>query len=972
MRPQAGARATALLCVALALLSLWAPALAAGPEAGTYASYRDIPGVSEADIVAVETLLAKHGAFSYGMTMGIECFTREDNSIGGFAALFAKRLTMLFGAEFSVTLLDGAALEAQLLTGEVHFTGDDTADHLLRMGTVPETSPLAERAIKQISLYTDVSLAALAAERPLRYVFLEHSSVAEQVVPYITAPHEVVRVPDANAAFALLSRGESDVFVSDSTVEALLTPEYDLLMSNFSPALYNAVTFRTCTEALAPIVNVVQKYLDADGAAEIRDMYAEGRQDYLKHKLLGQLTEAERDYLRVHQNPVAVIPMSIAYDNYPVSFYNGQENAWQGIAVDIIREIEGLTGMTFVCVNNRDESWATIMERLETDRVAITLEFIRTPQRESRFIWSDPPYLTDYYAFLSKADYPTLNLGQVKDTRVGVIRDTAYAEVFQDMFPNHGSTFYFETVDEAFDSLDSGAIDLLMATRNHLLFATNYMERVGYKENMVLDKAYDACFGFNKNQAVLCSIVGKALRLVDSQKINDTWVRKVFDYRGKLARAQVPVLVVSSVLLFSALAVVVVLLLKNRKAGQQLEIIVDTRTAQLLERTRDLELQTEMAQAATRAKSDFLARMSHEIRTPLNAIIGMTEIAKKTAIQPKTVQSLGSITVASAHLLGILNDILDMSKIEAGKFMLSEETFDFGAAMEEVTEIIAQRCAEKGLRFHKEFALPERAWVSGDKLRLKQVLINLLGNAVKFTDSGGDITMAVAAAIGEDGRLGARFRVSDTGIGISDEQKSRLFDTFEQAHSGIAQKYGGTGLGLAISQSLVRLLGGEITVESTPGQGSTFRFDIALSLAEPPAEDIDHGQTPVLAGRRILLVEDVDINRFILMEMLTDTQVTIVEAEDGQRALELFAGSEPGYFDLIFMDIQMPRLNGYEATERIRALDRPDARTVPIIAMTANAYREDAEHALAAGMNAHLAKPIDMDKVLAAMVKYIR
>ena len=335
-------------------------------------------------------------------------------------------------------------------------------------------------------------------------------------------------------------------------------------------------------------------------------------------------------------------------------------------------------------------------------------------------------------------------------------------------------------------------------------------------------------------------------------------------------------------------------------------------------------------------------------------------------------QSLESVTAASSHLLGILNDVLDMSKIEAGKFVLSEEAFDFYEAMQEVAEIIEQRCIEKGLCFVRDFQLPENIGTLGDKLRLKQVLINLLGNAVKFTPSGGTITMAVSAKTQADGRIGVQFCVKDTGIGITDEQKEHLFVAFEQAHSGIAQKYGGTGLGLTISQSLVRLLGGEITVDSTPGNGSSFQFAISLATAELAQSDAGTEDTPSFDGKRILLAEDVEINRIILKEILSDTNVIIEEAEDGQMALDVFAASVPGYFNLIFMDIQMPNLNGYEATQKIRALDRPDAKTIPIVAMTANAYKEDVDLALNAGMNAHLSKPIDVVKTIETMAKYLK
>jgi len=934
-----------------------------------YDSYRNIPGVTAAEIEAIEALKAEYGSFSFGMAWSTECFLWENGEIGGFAPLLAARMTELFDVDFHVELYDWNELEEKLLDGSVHFTGEGA-------GAVPgrvciESDTIAERPLKQVSLYNRESLTTISRERPLQYAFLAHSMAESFAAPYITANYEPTYVENAAEAFEMLAHGEIDVFLDDSTVDAVLVQDYEFLLEDFTPTVYNAVTLLTCVDKLAPIVHVVTKYLNADGGAEVINLYTEGWQKYLRYKLWEQLTPEEQSYVRLHWNPAAVIPIILEYDNYPVSFYNDRENEWQGIALDILREIEGMTGMTFGGINNRVEPWPLLLSRLETGDAALTLELIRTPERETRFLWTETPYLTDYYAFLSKADYPDINLGQVKYANVGLVDGSAFAEIFHEMFPNHPNTKIYTSISEAFDALDAGKIDIVMATRNLLLYATNYMERVGYKENIVLEKSYTSNFGFNKEEDVLCSIMGKALKLINTRRIGDAWTRKVFDYRGKMARSQVPYLVVLSVVLVVGFAAVFFLFLKNRRTGRQLEYLVTVRTSELLDRTEALEEQTKMAKAATLAKSDFLARMSHEIRTPLNAIIGMTAIAKKTAGEPKTQESLDAVTSASSHLLGILNDILDMSKIEAGKFILSEETFDFRIAMDEVAEMISQRCAEKDIHFRREFTLPEQIGVTGDKLRLKQVLINLLGNAVKFTPDGGIITMAIASDAVADGRLQITFRVTDTGIGISAEQKEKLFAAFEQAHGGIAVKYGGTGLGLTISQNLVRLMGGEITVDSTPGEGSTFEFTIPLAKSALETQTETAEITMDFTGRRILLAEDVEINRIILTEMLSETNLTIDDAEDGLKAVALFGASEPGTYDLIFMDIQMPNLNGYDATERIRALDRPDAKSVPIIAMTANAYKEDVDRALEAGMNAHLSKPIDLTKVLDTLSKYL-
>ena len=370
----------------------------------------------------------------------------------------------------------------------------------------------------------------------------------------------------------------------------------------------------------------------------------------------------------------------------------------------------------------------------------------------------------------------------------------------------------------------------------------------------------------------------------------------------------------------------------------------------------------EEATSASKAKSAFLANMSHEIRTPLNAIIGMAHIAGESlGDHTKTAAAVSQITRASKHLLELLNNILDISKIESGKFTLSEEPFSPEAALGDVLDIFTQRCAEQNLTLLTELAGLATP-VRGDALRLKQVIINLLGNAVKFTEPGGTVHLR-ASGSSTGGQLVLAVRISDTGIGMTPAQVSRLFTAFEQADSSIAARYGGTGIGLALSQHLVGLMGSAITVESAIGQGSTFSFTLTLPLHTQDCDlPPEHTSGPVdLHGKRVLVVDDVDINRFIASEFLAQTGAVVEEAADGAEALRLFWASPAYYYDLILMDVQMPNMNGHEATRQIRATPRPDAATLPVVAMTANAYREDVEKALASGMTAHLSKPLEID-----------
>ncbi|MDR2075355.1 MAG: transporter substrate-binding domain-containing protein, partial [Desulfovibrio sp.] len=919
--------------------------------------YRDIPGVTGDEIAAIEALKKRPGGFTLAMVHSTEAFRRDDGTIGGFSSLFCSWLTALFGAPFRPVIVEENTLLAGLASHGIDFSGDLTSTPERRK-TYHMTDAVAERPIKSFRLAGSGDLPEPAARRPLRFAFLKGAAFIDDIRETAETPFTAVYAHDYGEAAALLRSGAVDAFFAEGPAEAAFDASGGITATEYFPLLYVPVSLATGNPELAPLISVVQKSLNPDTVHHLMELYKQGENEYRRHKFFLQLTGEEKDYLRAHGGGNE-IPIAVEYDNYPFSFYNTAERQWQGIAIDVLREISAISGLSFVVANEPGAVWSELLGALEEGKVALISELIPTRDRQGRFLWAETPYCTDNFALISRSDQQYVKASQILHSTVAVSAGTAYEEVFTRRFPRHRHTVRFDSTDKCFAALENGEVDFAMASRYRMQSLTSYSGKPRFKVNILFDDAHFSSFGLNKKETILCSIVSKAQKAVlDTEGIADQWVYRVFDYDAELARARQPYLIGLSVMLVAIAALLLTLLRRSRRF------------------TGELAAQARIARDASRAKSDFLSRMSHEIRTPMNVVVGLAEVLLRRDLPVEAANEVRHLKRAGASLLALISDVLDFSKIEEGKLEIADEEYVFSALIRSVEDIIRFRIADRPIVFSTDIdaALPDR--LRGDADRVRQILLNLLSNAVKYTRQG-SVTFTVSGAPQEDGMLRLSFEVADTGIGIRQEDLAEVFKSFRRLDVHKNSSIEGTGLGLAIAGGLCRAMGGELTARSEYGQGSVFTAVLLQTVADWKTADVPSGG-PTDAGRLrigftapeadVLIVDDLPGNLLVVKSLLAPYRMRVLTCPGGREAVELVRARS---FDLVLMDHMMPDMDGVAVTRAIRDMDEERCRTMPIVALTANAVSGMKEMFLENGFNDFLSKPVDVFKLDAVLRQWL-
>ncbi|MBP3489542.1 MAG: transporter substrate-binding domain-containing protein [Roseburia sp.] len=666
-------------------------------------------------------------------------------------------------------------------------------------------------------------------------------------------------------------------------------------------------------------------------------------------------TREEAEYIKTAEPVrIACIP-----SRQPFSYVNGKGEI-DGITVDILRLLSAQSGLTFEYVMLPQGMRTT--EYLEQNPdVLVAGVLTDNPAFDGQPYLLTDNFYTDDVA-LAALDDMEYNLDAGKETYTLAI-PRSYIALEDYILRNYPQFEIVEcqTTQECLDKVADGSVDFVAQNINVIKYylANPHYERITVVPTFFMDERTGIVSLDSEDHRMITGILNKCIATITPKELAQFTVdhtlanRYTLTWKDMMYKFRYPFLMIG-VLLIAVISLLCSFEVMRRKNYRSLE-----------EKNGQLAVAVAQANSTNQAKSEFLARMSHEIRTPMNAIAGLTQLARKRADEPEQVKAyLDKIETSSAMLLNIINDVLDMSAIESNKLKIAQSSFVLDELLDSVETVYSAQCRQKGVAFVMEKKISNGMLV-GDALRLNQILLNLVSNAYKFTPEGGTITVTVLEMPGHAEREYYKFIVSDTGEGMSEEMLEKLFTPFEQEEADTARRHGGSGLGLSIAKNLVELMGGSISCQSKKGEGTTFTVSLPfVSAAEekkavPGEAEKANEETFDFGGRRVLLVEDTEMNAEIMTDLLGTVNLNVDHAWNGKEGVELFERSKPGTYLAILMDVQMPVMNGYEAAKAIRALPRYEAAQIPIYAMTANAFTEDISAALNAGMNGHIAKPVD-------------
>ncbi|MDR1109714.1 MAG: response regulator [Deltaproteobacteria bacterium] len=1043
--------------------------------------FRKIPGVTDAEIAAIEGLGKR--SISFGTQYSGEAFAAKDGQKGGFLINLAAALSGMLGLDIRHEFMPRGELEEALADGRLDLACEVRLD---QGGVLTHTeSPIFKRQIMVFRRKGDgpVNSYFPLQDSGLRYGFLHDSAVRGLVVGSTVQKVESVVFRDNESAVEALEEGRIDAFFDEAPAIVFFKPHNGIEGQSYFPPINTSQFLATADPSLAPVISVVQKFLNAGGTEYLFGLYDRSRVENRRTFFEDDLDQEQRiflDHLRLSKKPIKA---SIKSANYPESFYNHRSERFEGVALDVMDRLESILGVGFEIISQPGDDEEKARDLLRTDQADVLASVNYFEEDSSDVIMGSKALSYDRYALISLQEEPDLQLSQIAYVRVGLVSGLQYSRVYWMWFPEARNVTTFGTMEEALQALRKDKVDYVMASRNFLLNLTNFQEEPGFKLALVFEEDVPSGFCYVSGDYMLRSLLDEAMTYIDLKQIQAQWNSRMFDYHSKFVKDIMPLLCLFSFLLLVGILALMRMNVNNRRLNRNLGQLVDERTRELLATqvelvsekqflskildscpvsliiTRDdeiifinpfarsffgksvgdgwsdcfldkeadreyldvisrggevnwkpvslikangeiceallncflgdylghrsymnwltdvtelrrnateLALARELAEKNSKAKSELLANMSHEIRTPMNAILGLTQLTLQTAVSDVQRDYLEKTIDATTSLLGIINDILDFSKIEAGKISMEAIPFRLDRMLDKTINLFVFKAREKGIELIVYVDPKTPAFIIGDPLRLGQVINNLLGNAMKFTEKG-SVRLEIGTQAKNKDKITLRFRVIDTGIGLSEEQRGKLFSAFSQADSSFTRRYGGTGLGLSISKGLVELMNGQIWVMGELGRGCEFGFTAVFGW---DGDEVCGQEVAALRETRALAVDDYRPALDVLSRYLGELGLRVREAWSGEEALGLLAGEDREEFDLAIIDSGGPGLDGLAVARAVAGEGFIGKRPKVILAVNGDGG-EFQDGARLAGVDKVLPKPLTQRSLAEALAEVL-